>query len=135
MFFFFFQAEDGIRDHCVTGVQTCALPISGPRLQVFARAPGRPSKAGLMRTVKGAKRGSEAFSCAEIVAFFPKNSTPAEVAAPARRGDILGAIMERGWRRITHRLEYNHEEFQILIRVLGNELAGGRRCLRTRKAG
>src|SRR5579875_1240969 len=27
-YFFFFQAEDGIRDHCVTGVQTCALPIS-----------------------------------------------------------------------------------------------------------
>src|SRR5437588_136669 len=27
--FFFFQAEDGIRDHCVTGVQTCALPIYG----------------------------------------------------------------------------------------------------------
>src|SRR5436190_17814152 len=24
---FFFQAEDGIRDHCVTGVQRCALPI------------------------------------------------------------------------------------------------------------
>src|SRR2546427_5532722 len=30
-FFFFFQAEDGIRDLTVTGVQTCALPIS--RLQ------------------------------------------------------------------------------------------------------
>src|SRR5256885_3927102 len=28
-FFFFFQAEDGIRDYKVTGVQTCALPISG----------------------------------------------------------------------------------------------------------
>src|SRR5438093_8481393 len=27
-FFFFFQAEDGIRDWSVTGVQTCALPIS-----------------------------------------------------------------------------------------------------------
>src|SRR2546426_4835291 len=26
-FFFFFQAEDGIRDYKVTGVQTCALPI------------------------------------------------------------------------------------------------------------
>src|ERR1041384_4942986 len=26
--FFFFQAEDGIRDKLVTGVQTCALPIS-----------------------------------------------------------------------------------------------------------
>src|SRR5215467_15357806 len=28
--FFFFQAEDGIRDYKVTGVQTCALPISMP---------------------------------------------------------------------------------------------------------
>src|SRR5258708_27703109 len=27
LFFFFFQAEDGIRDDLVTGVQTCALPI------------------------------------------------------------------------------------------------------------
>src|SRR3979490_3552504 len=27
LFFFFFQAEDGIRDKLVTGVQTCALPI------------------------------------------------------------------------------------------------------------
>src|SRR5256885_13001986 len=28
--FFFFQAEDGIRDYKVTGVQTCALPIYAP---------------------------------------------------------------------------------------------------------
>src|SRR5437762_14318254 len=32
MFFFFFQAEDGIRDTSVTGVQTCALPIYAVRL-------------------------------------------------------------------------------------------------------
>src|SRR5690349_16447572 len=31
LFFFFFQAEDGIRDLYVTGVQTCALPICGKR--------------------------------------------------------------------------------------------------------
>src|SRR3712207_8461552 len=31
--FFFFQAEDGIRDIGVTGVQTCALPISGRTAQ------------------------------------------------------------------------------------------------------
>src|SRR5256885_12513324 len=37
--FFFFQAEDGIRDYKVTGVQTCALPIS--RLQIFRRSPYR----------------------------------------------------------------------------------------------
>src|SRR2546430_14064989 len=30
VFFFFFQAEDGIRDLTVTGVQTCALPIFRP---------------------------------------------------------------------------------------------------------
>src|SRR5256885_7029753 len=29
--YFFFQAEDGIRDYKVTGVQTCALPISARR--------------------------------------------------------------------------------------------------------
>src|SRR5438876_6924498 len=37
-FFFFFQAEDGIRDGRVTGVQTCALPIYvALRLQVLLR--------------------------------------------------------------------------------------------------
>src|SRR5207248_6331533 len=44
IFFFFFQAEDGIRDRTVTGVQTCALPIYHPR-RVFVRA-GRRAAAG-----------------------------------------------------------------------------------------
>src|SRR5438132_11423725 len=39
-FFFFFQAEDGIRDHCVTGVQTCALPISDTTAVALAAALG-----------------------------------------------------------------------------------------------
>src|SRR2546422_3869905 len=42
MFFFFFKAEDGIRDVAVTGVQTCALPISSPpprALQKLAALP------------------------------------------------------------------------------------------------
>src|SRR2546430_6376427 len=34
-FFFFFQAEDGIRDLTVTGVQTCALPISDALSTLF----------------------------------------------------------------------------------------------------
>src|SRR5256885_5918351 len=43
--FFFFQAEDGIRDYKVTGVQTCALPISGEALaqgaeQLYPEIPG-----------------------------------------------------------------------------------------------
>src|SRR5207248_8658852 len=38
--FFFFQAEDGIRDRTVTGVQTCALPIYSPvgALQIGRRS-------------------------------------------------------------------------------------------------
>src|SRR5207244_7768430 len=49
-FFFFFQAEDGIRDDLVTGVQTCALPISqSPR-----RTPGSGRAA---RGTPGGRRG------------------------------------------------------------------------------
>src|SRR5205085_4775045 len=47
--YFFFQAEDGIRDLTVTGVQTCALPIYGvdpdPRFGELPR-PGTPAAAG-----------------------------------------------------------------------------------------
>src|SRR5437016_1814230 len=42
LFFFFFQAEDGIRDWSVTGVQTCALPISNVFLIATGSAPYRP---------------------------------------------------------------------------------------------
>src|SRR5256885_15191286 len=38
--FFFFQAEDGIRDYKVTGVQTCALPIYTQGRKVLASIPG-----------------------------------------------------------------------------------------------
>src|SRR2546430_4578991 len=40
IFLFFFQAEDGIRDLTVTGVQTCALPISHARRPRAARRGG-----------------------------------------------------------------------------------------------
>src|SRR2546425_9936173 len=39
VFFFFFQAEDGIRDKLVTGVQTCALPISEATKPAPAKTP------------------------------------------------------------------------------------------------
>src|SRR5262249_57362455 len=38
--FFFFQAEDGIRDWSVTGVQTCALPIFAARTLGLPPGPG-----------------------------------------------------------------------------------------------
>src|SRR2546421_6344097 len=50
----FFQAEDGIRDLIVTGVQTCALPISGGEKPPVR--PGRPEGAGLHRRSEGTRR-------------------------------------------------------------------------------
>src|SRR5690349_23304571 len=40
VFFFFFQAEDGIRDLYVTGVQTCALPILAAAVLVISGSMG-----------------------------------------------------------------------------------------------
>src|SRR5258708_24696278 len=57
-FFFFFQAEDGIRDDLVTGVQTCALPICclmGRRAS--GRAAGRSSGSSSLIPVR--RRRSE----------------------------------------------------------------------------
>src|SRR3712207_7650418 len=64
LLFFFFQAEDGIRDIGVTGVQTCALPICRPasattRQPVETSAPaisGDPTSQPPARTSSG-KRG------------------------------------------------------------------------------
>src|SRR5437016_8999999 len=48
-FFFFFQAEDGIRDWSVTGVQTCALPI-------FRTRPCHPFPSGAAGSWRTARR-------------------------------------------------------------------------------
>src|SRR2546430_11652154 len=53
-YFFFFQAEDGIRDLTVTGVQTCALPIS---LGVAAASRDRRGAAGSLACT-GANSGA-----------------------------------------------------------------------------
>src|SRR5205085_7054462 len=45
LIFFFFQAEDGIRDLTVTGVQTCALPISLPAASPLKPPAIRPARA------------------------------------------------------------------------------------------
>src|SRR3712207_6952843 len=66
MFFFFFQAEDGIRDIGVTGVQTCALPIFGHAWLSVARwwPPRRSACATTFRRSMRAKprRGSRSRS-------------------------------------------------------------------------
>src|SRR2546429_6749719 len=63
--FFFFQAEDGIRDAAVTGVQTCALPIY-PVGWTFAGTGPAPESDALEHTPKGGPRlaARAASSCA-----------------------------------------------------------------------
>src|SRR2546427_5707340 len=58
-FFFFFQAEDGIRDLTVTGVQTCALPISS----LFGSQPRRTSLRCSRRPDNIGGRGGMASIC------------------------------------------------------------------------
>src|SRR2546429_2982179 len=54
--FFFFQAEDGIRDVAVTGVQTCALPISQAQRMALEAVVG-PLDAGALAHVLVAAGG------------------------------------------------------------------------------
>src|SRR5215211_3902951 len=79
---FFFQAEDGIRDHCVTGVQTCALPISS----TAARRSRNPV------TIRSAAHvGRNVASTAEIAANRkprkkrPKTAAPTPMPIPTPR--------------------------------------------------
>src|SRR5205823_12029327 len=58
---FFFQAEDGIRDKLVTGVQTCALPISEDTAAIAIEAAAAPGNV----TVDAA--GPESYSFDELV--------------------------------------------------------------------
>src|SRR5438094_2660119 len=55
-FFFFFQAEDGIRDRTVTGVQTCALPISFDLTEIEVR--GERRRVALPQAAVQLERGS-----------------------------------------------------------------------------
>src|SRR2546430_17003169 len=88
LFIFFFQAEDGIRDLTVTGVQTCALPICG------CRSSG---------------------SCACTSDTFPSGA-PSGVAAARQAGIIIGrrggAVTDRGFCRIIERQTPSHIEFE-----------------------
>src|SRR5699024_12173639 len=64
-YIFFFQAEDGIRDRNVTGVQTCALPISAvryrpchfPTLLSTAASPARRPVDSVVSMSSGANNG------------------------------------------------------------------------------
>src|SRR6516165_1063888 len=98
VFFFFFQAEDGIRDLTVTGVQTCALPISQGVLSAYpfdvARATVTCEPIPLAQSV-GADDGTyrSAFSASTtILAYRPGAIDRRHLLWLDRTGTVQGAV-------------------------------------------
>src|SRR5215204_4522313 len=102
MFFFFFQAEDGIRDHCVTGVQTCALPIFSGPADLAAVQWGLPGPVHLNIQLDAPLVPEEPVVGSSLVASAPRTSTTdasvAEVRGRPRPG--LETTLPRGPRTV-----------------------------------
>src|SRR5690625_1408480 len=64
--FFFFQAEDGIRDGHVTGVQTCALPISNSLCVAVIDEPLALTKSADIEFTRASKLGDKVISKAVV---------------------------------------------------------------------
>src|SRR5256885_11340325 len=83
---FFFQAEDGIRDYKVTGVQTCALPIYGGRSMAACCARrGRRSVTPKMSGAITRSTRSRAGSTAMVSILPTRSSTPLDDRSEERR--------------------------------------------------
>src|SRR2546430_7330267 len=78
LYVFFFQAEDGIRDLTVTGVQTCALPISSS------------FRAGATR------KASNVYLLCEIPRYIFAGDTALHIAAAAYRTELVRALLRHG---------------------------------------
>src|SRR6266487_6458239 len=104
--FFFFQAEDGIRDGRVTGVQTCALPISGrrspgSRLSVVASSSFRPGPRSAGCSRRSPKSALLARSRPRRKHLSTHDATRARFAATA---DRLAALQERRAEELASRI-------------------------------
>src|SRR6478736_7413119 len=88
-FFFFFQAEDGIRDLTVTGVQTCALPISRAAGFAGGRVPTTDPASGDAVVLDLPGRGPRAGDAPALL-LAHHDTVHAVGAVPVRRdGDVL----------------------------------------------
>src|SRR3989449_634005 len=112
--FFFFQAEDGIRDVAVTGVQTCALPISPcaplpPTRASCAASPATPSSSWRTRqtTASRSSRSTATTStrprrCSSPAPLprssrYPNSTAAASAAAPRVRSPAISRGASGPW--------------------------------------
>src|SRR6266496_4838336 len=92
-FFFFFQAEDGIRDLYVTGVQTCALPISLVPRRIHSRPPCRADRRWLPSAPAPHRRAHAVLHAGELL---PRSSAPyALPQVPAEAGTAMRPVRQR----------------------------------------
>src|SRR4051794_41727204 len=106
-FFFFFQAEDGIRDGRVTGVQTCALPISAlaqPRrlVQIWSSRRGWASAASMRRSASSQLAGSGASETSSLrrTPASSRSITSANAPSGERESGVEGKRGGIGGRRV-----------------------------------
>src|SRR5215467_8053193 len=89
LFFFFFQAEDGIRDYKVTGVQTCALPISTLKLSPCTKLAASES------------RNRTAFAISSGLPKRPMGMRPAMARCSGVSGACIGVSEGPGLTQLT----------------------------------
>src|SRR6266487_4720262 len=137
LFFFFFQAEDGIRDGRVTGVQTCALPIYPGRLREIDE---RLDAIGNIKRKYGETAAAVAAYRAEIagaldrlerhdaIAEETEGEVAASAAAAAREAVGLSEARTEGARKLERLIQRE-------LRTLGMDHARFRALLRREPAG
>src|SRR5256885_12911115 len=99
--FFFFQAEDGIRDYKVTGVQTCALPILSRSLQACEGA----------ILVVDASQGIEAQTLSNL---FLAMDAGLEIIPILNKIDLPGAEPERRRKEVSDLLGIEEESILLV---------------------
>src|SRR2546428_5875064 len=116
-FFFFFQAEDGIRDLIVTGVQTCALPIS------YAQIAGGALRSALVRDER--ERRIQRLTVLNDLAWqLAGVHEPFDIAQLAY--DAAGKLVARDSFYVA-RYDGDKREFEFLLQADGGEVWRGER--------
>src|SRR2546430_6049342 len=115
VFFFFFQAEDGIRDLTVTGVQTCALPICS---EVDADI-GRPDPQHGRQQVQDVEK---------TLIKFSVGSRGSYIRGPEIRSELTSASRSRSPRRSPGRAPQMASPPSRMCRARRPHRASARRC-------
>src|SRR6266487_5144208 len=94
--FFFFQAEDGIRDGRVTGVQTCALPISCQNKNTFKSKASR-CRCGLTAMIGLQRSARDQCLRALITRFRDEKFQFASLVAAEGESGLVVAFNQQTW--------------------------------------